>query len=207
MDRKRIVRLLAWIAPLAVAAQAKPAAPPAAPAPAPAPAAAPAAAPSGPIAGAIVGDVVQWKGVVMAVNQKSRHVIVKGETGHLHQFLVPASVPDLDKLAKGDTVNLAYVESIAIYVHDASAPPGAATANAVTIAPKGMPAVTEIAVKEEKFNVTAVDQAKRELTVMNAMGYSRTVEVDPSVKEFSKLKVGDQLIVRATEAVALSIAK
>jgi hypothetical protein len=195
-----VVRVLALVAPVTAFAQAAPAPPAAPPAP-------PAAAPAMPIAGAIVGDVVQWKGVVMAVNQKSRHVIVKGDNGHLHQFVVPASVPNLDKVAKGDSVNLAYVESIAIYVHDANAPAGAATANAVTIAPHGMPAVSEIAVKEDKFTVTAIDQAKRELTVTGSMGNTRTVEVDPSVKEFAKLKVGDVLIVRATEAVAVSIAK
>ena len=194
-----LVRVLALLAPAPAAAQAAPA-PPAAPP-------VPAAAPAGPIAGAIVGEVAQWKGVVMAVNQKSRHVIVKGENGHLHQFVVPASVPNLDKVVKGDSVNLAYVESIAIYVHEAGAAPGAATANAVTIAPKGMPAVSEIAVKEVQVNVTAIDQAKRELTVTGPMGNSYTFEVDPSVKEFAKVKVGDTLIVRATEAVAVSVAK
>ena len=39
------------------------------------------------------------------------------------------------------------------------------------------------------------------------MGNSYTFEVDPSVKEFAKVKVGDTLIVRATEAVAVSVAK
>lgn len=202
MNRARSVGTLLVCGSLSLAAQAKPAAPPAAPA-----APASAATPAGPIAGAIVGDVAQWKGVVMAVNQKSRHVIVKGQQGNLHQFVVPASVPNLDSVKKGDTLNLAYVESIAIYVHEANSPPGAATANAVTIAPKGMPAVSEIAVKEIQVNVTAINAAKREMTVVGPMGNSYTFEVDPSVKEFSKVKVGDQLVVRATEAVALSVAK
>jgi len=204
MHHMKLVIVPVLLTAIAVAAQAKPSAPPAPPT---APTAAPAAAPAGPIAGAIVGDVAQWKGVVMAVNQKSRHVIVKGQQGSLHQFVVPASVPNLDKVMKGDTVNIAYVESIAIYLHEANAPPGAATANAVTIAPKGMPAVSEISVKEIKVDVTAVDQAKRQMTVKGPMGNSYTFEVDPSVKEFSKVKVGDQLLVRATEAVALNVTK
>src|SRR5262249_54130832 len=111
------------------------------------------------------------------------------------------------KVQKGDTVNLAYVESIALYVHDAKAAPGAATANAVTIAPKGMPAVSEISVKEVIVNVTSIDLAKREMVVTGPMGNSYTFEVDPSVKELAKVKVGDQLVVRATEAVAVSVTK
>jgi hypothetical protein len=63
----------------AQASPAKPAAAPAKPA-----AAAPAPAQNQPIAGAVVGDVVQWKGVVLAVNPTTRHVVLKGPQGNLH---------------------------------------------------------------------------------------------------------------------------
>jgi hypothetical protein len=184
-------------------AQAKPAAAPAKPA------AAPAAAPAQnqPIAGAVVGDVVQWKGVVMAVNPTTRHVVLKGPQGNLHSFTVKKDVTTLDQVKKGDTVTVDYVESIAIYLQEGTAAPMAAAASVRTVAPNGLPAVTDVAVKEAIAKITAVDQKTRSLTLVGPQGNAYTMTVDPSVTAFAAMKVGDQIVVRYTEAVAVKVTK
>ena len=203
MTRTLTVAALSMLAITGAAAQAKPPAP----APAPKPAAAPAAAPATPIAAGVMGDVEQWKGVVMAINQKSRHVVLKGPQGTLHSFVVNPAIPNLDKVQKGDTVTVTYVESVALYVREANEPAEAAGAEKVTVQPKGLPALTDIAVKEVQVKVTAIDQPKRTLTVVGPSGNPYTVNVDPAVKAFSKIKVGDDIDVRYSEAVAVTVAK
>jgi antitoxin component of MazEF toxin-antitoxin module len=192
----------ALVAAFAVSAQASPAKPPAAPPAAAAP------APSQPIGGALVGEVTQWKGVVMAVNQDSRQVVLKGPQGTLHPFTIPADVQNFYMVKKGDTVTVDYVEAIAIYVREKSDPP-VTTAEAATrtVAPKGLPSVLNVVTKEVEAKITALDAAKRSMTLKGPMGNSYTMTVDPSVTQYSSLKVGDTVVVRYTEATAVKVTR
>jgi hypothetical protein len=160
-----------------------------------------------PIAGGVVGDVVQWKGVVTSVNYQTRALVVKGPQGNLHAFAVNTAIPNLNTVKQGDTLTVDYIESIAVYVRKATDPPIAAAANVVTVKPTGRPAVSNVVVKEVQANVTAVNQATRTLTVTGPQGNSWTLQVDPSVTAFSSIKVGDQIVVRYTDAIAVAITK
>ena len=195
MKKLNVAAVLTAFAAVAAGAQAKPAA-------APAP-----AAPAAPIAGVVVGDVVQWKGVVVAINPATRHVVLQGPHGNWHLFTVRSEIPNLDKVKKGDTVSVDYMESVAIYLREAADSPMAGAVKSVTIAPKGLPAITNVVVKELTANVTAVDQAKRTLTVIGPQGGVMTFNVDPAVKAFASVKVGDQIVLRATEAMAITVNK
>jgi len=187
------------------AAAQKPAPKPAAPAPAPA--AAPAAGQGGMIAGGVVGAVAQWKGVVFAVNHQTRHVVVIGPNGNQHGFYVDKRITTFDNVNKGDTVTVDYVESVGVFLRKPGDPPAAGASNTMTVTPTGKPAVTDVTVKEVTVDVTAVDQATRALTVKGPAGNTQTYIVDPSVKAFSSVKVGDQIVVRYTEAVAVAVTK
>jgi hypothetical protein len=200
--RMSALSVAAIVSAIAVTASAQK---PAAPAPAPAPAAAPAT--NQPIAGALMGDVQEWKGVVLAVNQQSRHVVLRGPNGTMHAFTAKKDGVDISQVKKGDSVTVTYVESIAIFLREATDPPVTASANMVTVAPKGLPAVTDVTVKELEANVTAIDAKDRILTVKTSQGNTVTFHVDPSVTAFSKIKVGDQIVLRATEALAVKVTR
>ncbi len=51
----------------------------------------------------------------------------------------------------------------------------------------------------------AINKAKRTVTLKGADGHEETVSVDPSIKEFDNLRVGDMVHVRYTEAIAISV--
>jgi hypothetical protein len=197
--RMTVLSLATLVSAIAVTASAQK--------PAAAPAPAPAAAPAQPIAGALMGEVQEWKGVVMAVNQQSRHVVLRGPNGTLHAFTAKKDGVDLTKVKSGDSVTVRYVESIAIYLREATDPPVTASANVVTVAPTGLPAVTDVTVKETEATVTAVDQKTRVLTLKTAQGNPLTFHVDPSVTALAKVKVGDLIVIRATEALAVAVTR
>ena len=159
------------------------------------------------IAGRGFAEVAQWKGTVVAINPETRWVVLQGPRGNLHTFQVNEDIPNLNKVMVGDTVTATYVESIAIYLRQSSEPTAAATANVTTVKPKGRPAVTRVAVTEARVKVTAVDQAARTLTVTGPLGNVVTYNVDPAVKAFSKVKIGDDIVVRYTEAIAIEVTK
>lgn len=167
----------------------------------------PLAAQASPVAGAVAGQVSQWKGVVTSVNQKTRGMVVKGPNGKQHSFTVPESVPGLSNVKVGDTLTVDYVEAIGVSLRKATDPPVAGTTSAVTVAPTGKPAVAGVQVKEVQGNVTAVNHTTRMLTLKGPQGNSWTVQIDPSVASFSSVKVGDQVVLSYTQALAVTVTK
>jgi hypothetical protein len=61
------------------------------------------------------------------------------------------------------------------------------------------------ATTSETVVVTAIDRAAREVTLKDAHGDSKTVEVPPEVKAFDTIKVGDYVDIDYTESVAVSL--
>ena len=55
--------------------------------------------------------------------------------------------------------------------------------------------------------VEAVDKDKRTVTLKGPAGNVRTIKVDPRVKNLRQVKVGDELVIRHTEAVAIAVSK
>jgi hypothetical protein len=157
--------------------------------------------------GTVLGDVSQEKGVVTAVDAPARSLVVRASDGEMRQLTVPLAIPNLDQVKVGDTVVVSYVESIGLYLHAPGSAPVAATSRGVTVKPTGLPAVTGVVVKEAVAVVTAVNWSRRSLTVVGPEGNSFTFQVDPSVKEFNNVKVGDHILVRYTQALAVSIKK
>jgi hypothetical protein len=157
--------------------------------------------------GTVLGDVTQEKGVVTAVDLSARTVVVKASDGTSRQLTAPPSIPNLDQVKVGDTLTVSYVESIGLFLRKPTDPPMAATSRGVTVKPTGLPDVTGVVVKEATGTVTAVNWSRRSMTVVGPQGNSYTFEIDPSVKEFTNVKVGDQILVRFTQALAVSIKK
>jgi len=63
-------------------------------------------------------------------------------------------------------------------------------------------ATTEVTAK-----VTAVDPAKRTVTLQGAGGKTRTIEVGDQVRNFDQIKVGDTVHAKYTQALALELKK
>ena len=61
------------------------------------------------------------------------------------------------------------------------------------------------ATTSETVVVTAIDRAAREVTLKDAHGDSKTVQVPPEVKAFDTVKVGDYVDIDYTESVAVSM--
>ncbi len=169
--------------------------------------AAPPPAPHGTVMGGVVGAVETWKGIVLSVDQKTRHVVLRGMAGNLHAFTARKEGVDLTQVKPGDSVSVKYIESIAVYLREQTDPPVTASENTVTVQPTGLPAITDVTVKETDAEVTGVDSATRVLTLKTAQGNMLTVHVAPSVSAFSRVKVGDRIVIRASEALAVKVTR
>jgi len=68
-------------------------------------------------------------------------------------------------------------------------------------------AVAGAATASVTAKVTAVDPAKRTVTLQSANGKTRTIEVGDQVRNFDQIKVGDTVHAKYTQALALEIRK
>ncbi|MBW2281536.1 MAG: hypothetical protein JRG82_12410 [Deltaproteobacteria bacterium] len=158
--------------------------------------------------GVAVAEQVNLKGKVIAINAETRTVTVEGELGRQVEIRAPKNSPNFDQIKVGDPVKATYVEAIAIGIAPvADAKPGASASVDVSTAPKG---ATPGAVISERIElravVKAVDIETRQVTLDVPAGGERTIKVGEAVN-IERVKVGEQVSVVLTRALAISIDK
>ena len=157
--------------------------------------------------GGIVVEVVKLTGTVKAVDLQKKTVSIEGPGGKT-ATVNAKNARNLDQVKVGDKVNVEFIEEMALFVRKADAPPSATEAQMVELAPKGQkPGGLVIETIELTGNVESVDSKKRTIALKGAAGNIRTFKVDKAVKNFSQIKKGDQVVLRFTEAIALSVVK
>lgn len=157
--------------------------------------------------GGVVVDVVEWSGTITAVDQAKRVVTVQGPDGRI-ATVNAKNARNLDQVKVGDTVKVKYTEELAIFVRKADSAPQAAEAQAIKLAPKGqMPGGVVVNTVEITANVEAIDYQTRAIALKGPLGNTRIVRVSDAVERFQEIKPGDQVVVRVTEAFALSVVK
>jgi hypothetical protein len=145
---------------------------------------------------------------VEAIDQKTRMVTLKGPQGNTVTFKAGEQIKNLSQVKVGDSVLAKYYESVAVEVKKpGEAKPGVTTQEAVTRAkpgetPKGL-AVSQVTVTT---TITAIDKKKPSVTLKGADGKTTTVKVR-NPKNLENVKVGDQVVITYTEALALSLEK
>jgi Cu/Ag efflux protein CusF len=155
-----------------------------------------------------VADQIQLKGKVVAINKETRTITVEGQAGRHIDIHAPADSPNFDQIEVGDPVTATYVESVAIAIAPVEgATPGITETIDVSRAPEGAsPKATISESIEMRAVVKAVDTETRKVTLDVPGGGERTVKVDNRIN-IEKIKVGEQVTVTLTRALAISIDK
>jgi Na+-transporting methylmalonyl-CoA/oxaloacetate decarboxylase gamma subunit len=151
--------------------------------------------------------VVTRTATVQAIDLPNRVVTLKDEKGKVFDLKVSEKAKNLPQVKVGDVVVAKFYESIAFEVKKPGDAVGTSSTQAVTAAkpgerPAGMVAnqVTVIATVED------ISPKKTYVTLRGPDGKTADVKVrDP--KNLENVKVGDQVIITYTEAVAISVEK
>jgi ribosomal 50S subunit-recycling heat shock protein len=152
-------------------------------------------------------DVVEWSGKVTAVDTTKRTVTLEGPSGRV-ATVNAKNARNLDQVKVGDTVKIRYAEELAVFVRKADAAPQATEAKAVELAPKGQkPGGVVAETIEITANVEAIDYQTRAIALKGPLGNIRIFKVSDAVERFNEIKVGDQVVIRVTEAIALAVVK
>ena len=156
---------------------------------------------------AVKQNVVKVTATVEAVDLTNRVVSLKGPKGNVFDLKVGEQVKNLPQVKVGDQVVARYYESIAVQLVKPGAPGGAAATQAVAAAKPGERPAGIVA---NQVSVTAtiedISPKKTYVTLKGPGGKAVDVKVrDP--KNLENVKVGDQVQITYTEALAISVEK
>jgi len=116
-------------------------------------------------------------------------------------------IVNFDQLKVGDQVKAVVTEELAVSMVDPNTTPQTGGSTAVALAPEGgKPGGMLAETRETVATVSAIDEKTRHATLKFPDGTSHTVEVREDI-DLSKHKVGEKVLIRTTQTLALSVEK
>jgi len=193
---RRVIAIAACAASLAPIAAAQQPAPPK-----------PAAPSQGKTGGVAVVQTYKGKAVVLYVDAATRNVTVT-INGQLRNYTLADSLKGIMDLKQGDTLNIETVEALGVYLKRASEPPVGTAASMMTVQPQGKPAIQGVTVKQMTGTVAQINYNMRILQiVVPPKNDSITFVADTSLHNFSRLKVGESVVLRYTQGMIVAVSK
>ena len=142
---------------------------------------------------------------VVAIDLQTRIVTLKGEDGEVRDIKVGEEAVNLPQVKVGDLVTVKFYESIAVEVIKPGTVMGAGEKTAIVRAKPGeMPGGMVAKQVSVTATITGIDKQKSTITLKGPEGKLNTVKVQDRAN-LEKVKVGDDLMITYTEALAISV--
>jgi hypothetical protein len=144
---------------------------------------------------------------VTQIDAKDRWVTLKMDDGSMLDVQAGPEVKNFAQIKVKDRVSFTQQDTVTVEVVPAGqAAPTVSSGSAVTTAPLGAkPMAVKVDTTVVSGAVTAIDYAKRLVTVKGPEGNSHTLEVGPGAKKFSSLKVGDVIVITVKSASTIQV--
>ncbi len=144
---------------------------------------------------------------VQAIDLKTRIVTLKGPKGEVRDIKVGEEAVNLPQVKVGDLVTVKYYESLAVEVIKPGTVAGAGEKTAIVRAKPGeMPGGMAARQSTVTATVTAIDKKKGTISLKGPEGKTVIAKAEDP-KNLDKVKVGDELMITYTEALAISVEK
>jgi len=158
--------------------------------------------------GISAAELVTTSATVEAIDLAARQVTLRDPEGRRFTLQVSEAARNLDQVEVGDIVETEYYESVALFVQAAGGEPDAEVTTAAVRTPLGdKPGMGVADTVTLTATVTAIDHDTRMVTLQGPEGNTLTTRVDESVTRLDEVKQGDQVVVRYTRAVAITVRK
>ena len=155
-----------------------------------------------------VVDVVKVSATVQKVDLEKAKATLLMSDGKSKTVKVDKSVRNLDQVQPGDNVRITYTEETVIVIGNTGAQVGASSGGVVSVAAKGAkPGAYSLETESMTGKVLAVDVPKHKVTLEEPDGKKKTIKVSRKIQNLDELKVGDNIDVGVTEALAIEVSK
>jgi len=159
------------------------------------------------VPGGIIVDTYKETATVTGIDKATRKVTLVTKDGTKSTVKCGPEVANFAQIEVGDQVKATVTEQLVVFVRQPGEPAGDGAASVVALAPIGAKPGGVMANTEEiTAKVKAIDLKHRKATLLFPDGTSHTFKVRPDV-DMTKHAVGDEVMFRATEAMAVSVEK
>ena len=156
------------------------------------------------IPGRVVTSTARREAIVESVNRETREIKVVDANGKIHTFVAGEMVANFDQIEPRDRIVTEYLESVAVFVVPEGTPE-MGDMGLVEVAPLGeKPGVAMADTYMVAATIDAIDADSRIVTLRGEDGFQSAIRVADNV-ELANVKVGDEVRMRVTEAVAISV--
>ncbi len=153
-------------------------------------------------------EVASITATVEKIDYQTRTVVLKGPKGNLVELQVGEEARNFDQVKKGDLVTIENSESVALEVRKAKGEPVAEETTTVTRAKPGeKPAGTVKTTGIMTVRVEEINYTTREATLKLADGNIMNITLGPQIKRLDEVHKGDEVVVRYTTTVSISVKK
>jgi hypothetical protein len=158
-----------------------------------------------------VSDEDQIRAVIQSVDPATREVQLLGPQGETLTVMAGPEVRNFQQLKSGDQVVVTYREALAAELAKpgSSAPSPHLVQRMERAAPGATPGARTEQMLQARVKITRIDHKHNLVSFIGPAKVERTVDVvDPKMRDFLRtLKVGDEVDLTYTEAIALSVEK
>jgi hypothetical protein len=159
------------------------------------------------VPGRVIVNTIKVSARVSAIDKANRKATLLGSDGKTFTVTVGPEAENFDQVEVGDLVNLTVTEELVIYLDEEGASSTDGSAALVALAPKGaQPGGLVAGTTQVTGIVSAIDRTKRTATLQFGDGSTKTFPVRDDV-DLSQRKVGEQVVFRVTEMIAISVEK
>lgn len=157
--------------------------------------------------GATIAVGTTIKATVTKIDQKDRWVTLKMADGSVVDVQVGPAAKNFPQIRVGDVVTANQEETLAVAIVPAGqAAPNATGGSAMVTAPAGSkPLGVMVDTTVVSGQVTAIDYAKRSVTLLGPAGNSRTIQAGPAVQKFDAIKKGDNVVLTLKTATTIEV--
>lgn len=144
---------------------------------------------------------------VQAINKKKRTVTLKFPDGKTTKITCGPEIRNFPQIQVGDDVTAEFKETVELYLDKTKgAKAGGSTVEAVERAPLGgKPGGAIVKSGEISAVVQSIDYDTRKVVLQGSNGKVMSVTAGPKVTRLKDVKVGDVVVARYTEALAIEV--
>lgn len=155
--------------------------------------------------GTTVVDTYKATATVASIDTSKRKLTLTLTDGKRKVVTCGPEVVNFHSIEVGDRVNVTVTEELAVYLDKGKPVGGASGAATVALAPLGAkPGVVTSDTVQATVKISAIDTTARKVTFTTKDGESETVKVGEHI-DLTKVKVGDSVTIRRTEAMAVLV--
>jgi hypothetical protein len=159
------------------------------------------------VPGGVVVETYTMTANVVRIDKATREVVLATPDGKKQTVKCGPEVVNFDQIHVGDQLKVTVTEELAVFMGSDAEPPGTSGAAMVALAPKGAKPGGVIATTVEVVaTVSAIDLGHHRATLTFPDGTTKIVAVRSDV-DLTKRRVGEKVVIRMTEAMALAVEK